>query len=174
MVTLTILKSHLLEVGLTQNQETMALRTLIAIDLFYFNHVWGPAWIEIHWKSIWFRPGHIWLHATLEGPWPHYMILELCWNGGLWTLSFGLSQIHGHGSWLVCEVAFWITRILIDYAQKLHGHRTWELEPHLLQVRWAKVKIIQAPSMCLDDGGVCLKVGVCCCSFALTFNSDWF
>ena len=26
---------------------------------------------------------------------------------GLWTLlSFGLSQFHGHGTWLVCEVAF--------------------------------------------------------------------
>ena len=24
---------------------------------------------------------------------------------GHWTLSFGLSQSHGHGSWLVCEVA---------------------------------------------------------------------
>ena len=24
---------------------------------------------------------------------------------GLWTLSFGLSQVPGHGSWLVCEVA---------------------------------------------------------------------
>ena len=23
---------------------------------------------------------------------------------GLWTLSFGLSQFQGHGSWLVCEV----------------------------------------------------------------------
>ena len=32
------------------------------------------------------------------------MILEVCWDG-LWTLSFGLSQCHGHGSWLVCEVA---------------------------------------------------------------------
>jgi hypothetical protein len=31
------------------------------------------------------------------------MILEVCWDG-LWTLSFGLSQFHGHGSWLVCEV----------------------------------------------------------------------
>jgi hypothetical protein len=27
----------------------------------------------------------------------HYMILEVCWDG-LWTLSFGLSQFHGHGS----------------------------------------------------------------------------
>jgi hypothetical protein len=31
-------------------------------------------------------------------------MLEVCWDG-LWTLSFGLSQFHGHGSWLVCEVA---------------------------------------------------------------------
>ena len=32
------------------------------------------------------------------------MILEVCWDG-IWTLSFGLSQVHGHGPWLVCEVA---------------------------------------------------------------------
>jgi hypothetical protein len=41
---------------------------------------------------------------TLEGPRPHYMMLEVCWDG-LYTLSFGLSQFHGHGSWLMCEVA---------------------------------------------------------------------
>ena len=35
LVTWTIFKNHLLEVGLTQNQETMALRTLTTIDLFY-------------------------------------------------------------------------------------------------------------------------------------------
>ena len=32
------------------------------------------------------------------------MILEVFWDG-MWTLSFGLSRFHGHGSWLVCEVA---------------------------------------------------------------------
>jgi hypothetical protein len=32
------------------------------------------------------------------------MIPEVCWNGR-WTLSFGLSQFHGHGPWLMCEVA---------------------------------------------------------------------
>jgi hypothetical protein len=32
------------------------------------------------------------------------MVLEVSWDG-LWTLSFGLSQFHGHGSWLLCEVA---------------------------------------------------------------------
>ena len=29
-------KNHLLEVGLTQNRETMALQNLTTIDLFYF------------------------------------------------------------------------------------------------------------------------------------------
>ena len=29
---------------------------------------------------------------------------------GLWTLSFGLSQSHGHGSWLVCAVALIILK----------------------------------------------------------------
>ena len=37
MVTWSIFKNHLLEEGLTQNQETMALWTLITVDLLYFN-----------------------------------------------------------------------------------------------------------------------------------------
>ena len=32
------------------------------------------------------------------------MILEVS-RVRLWTLSFGLSQFHGHRSWLVCELA---------------------------------------------------------------------
>ena len=36
MVTWSIFKNHLLEVGLTQYQETIALRTLITVDLFDF------------------------------------------------------------------------------------------------------------------------------------------
>ena len=57
--------------------------------LFY--HVWGHAWIEIHWNSIRLRArSHMASHYTWG------------WDGH-WTLSFGLSQIHG--SWLVCEVA---------------------------------------------------------------------
>jgi hypothetical protein len=36
MVTWIFFKNHLLEVGLTQNRETMALRTLTTIDLFIF------------------------------------------------------------------------------------------------------------------------------------------
>jgi hypothetical protein len=36
MVTSTVFTNHLLEVGLTQNRETMALRMLTTVDLFYF------------------------------------------------------------------------------------------------------------------------------------------
>ena len=36
IVTWTIFINHFLEVGLTQNQETMALEMLTTIDLFYF------------------------------------------------------------------------------------------------------------------------------------------
>ena len=56
--------------------------------LFY--HVWGSAWIGIHWNSIWLRARHIWLHTTLKGLSPHYMILEVSWDG-VWTFSLGPS-----------------------------------------------------------------------------------
>ena len=42
VVTWTISKNHLLEVGLTQNWETMALRMLTTVDLFYFIIVEDP------------------------------------------------------------------------------------------------------------------------------------
>ena len=35
-ITWTIVKNHMLEVGLTRNRETMELWTLTTIDLFYF------------------------------------------------------------------------------------------------------------------------------------------
>ena len=58
------------------------------------------------------------LEACSVGPRPHYMILEACWDG-LWTLSFRLSQTHGHDSWLVCEVALsWINQLRVP--DKLH------------------------------------------------------
>jgi hypothetical protein len=72
----------------TKNRETIAPWTLITVGLFYFIMCEDPAWIDIHWNSIWLStPGHIQLHTTLEGPWPHYMSLEVCWDG-LWTLFF--------------------------------------------------------------------------------------
>ena len=77
----------------------LKLRTLTTIDNFHSIMVENPAWIEIRWNSIWLRARS----RMLEGPWPHYMMLEVCWDGRFWTISFGLSQFHGHGSWLVCE-----------------------------------------------------------------------
>jgi hypothetical protein len=70
--------------------------------LFY--HAWGPTWIEIHWDSIWLR---VWSHMILHYTWGSVTTLDgfgVSWDN-LWTLSFGLSQFHGHGSWLVCEMA---------------------------------------------------------------------
>ena len=66
MVTWTAFKNHFLEeVGLTQNQETMAFWTLTTVGLLYFYHVWGPAWIEIHWNSIWLMArSHMTSHYT--------------------------------------------------------------------------------------------------------------
>ena len=36
MFTWIVVKNHFLEAGLTQNRQTMALRTLTTINLFYF------------------------------------------------------------------------------------------------------------------------------------------
>ena len=55
MVTGTVSKNHLLEVGLTQNRETMAFKTLTTVDFILFYHVRGPASIEIRWNSVWLR-----------------------------------------------------------------------------------------------------------------------
>jgi hypothetical protein len=70
-------------------------------SLFY--HVWKPTWIETHWNSIWLRArSHVASHYT----WVSMTTLhdlEVSWDG-LWTLSLELSQLRGHGSWLVCDV----------------------------------------------------------------------
>jgi hypothetical protein len=45
-------------------------------------------------------------HYTRESVTTPHGFLEVPWDG-LGRLSFGLSQFHGHGSWLVCEVALY-------------------------------------------------------------------
>ena len=65
MVTWTDFENQLLKVGLTQNRGTMALRKLTTISLFLFYHVWGSAWIDIHWNGIWLRNlSHMTSHYT--------------------------------------------------------------------------------------------------------------
>ena len=61
-------------------------------------------WIKIHWHNIRLRARSHMTSHYLEDLWAHYMILEMSWDN-LWTLSSGLPKFHGHGSWLVCEVA---------------------------------------------------------------------
>jgi hypothetical protein len=135
MVTWIIFKNHLLEVGLTQKRKTMAFQTLTTVDLFGFYHVWGPAWLEIHCNSIWLGTGHIWLHTALEDPWPSYMILEVSCNG-LWTLSFGLSQFHGHGSWLACEVTLNMSISLLNHVQSMYPSQHWVFEQTFACIMW--------------------------------------
>ena len=46
------------------------------------------------------EPNHIWLHTTLEGSWPHYMILEVVLgrplNTFFWALTISWSRLLAH------------------------------------------------------------------------------
>jgi hypothetical protein len=65
MVTWIIFKNQCLEVGQTQNRETMALRTLTTVDLFYFIMCEEPTQIEIYWNSNCLRArSHMASHYT--------------------------------------------------------------------------------------------------------------
>ena len=55
MVTWTIFKNRLLKVGMTQNRETMALRTLTTGWFILFYQVWGSVGIDIHWNGMWLK-----------------------------------------------------------------------------------------------------------------------
>ena len=75
MPTWTIFINRLLEVGLTQNWETMTLRSPYALINFIL-YACRPACLEIPWNNVWLRaqwPSHIRRHTTLEGLWPHYI-----------------------------------------------------------------------------------------------------
>ena len=103
MVTWTMFKNYLLEVGLTQLHEIMAFRILITVDFSYFIMCEALAWIEIHWNSIWLRAQS---HMTLNCTWgpmstPHDFGSVL---GQPLNTSYGLPQFHGYNSRLVCEV----------------------------------------------------------------------
>ena len=64
MFTWTIFQNHLLEVDLTQNQETMALCRSQPL-LYSVMSCTRNTWIEIHWNSIWLRaPSHMTSHYT--------------------------------------------------------------------------------------------------------------
>ena len=100
MVTWIIFKNHLLEVGLSQNRETMALWTLITIDLFFFHHVWRPVSVDIHWNCIWMR---VQSHMTSHYIWGSVTTLHDF--GGMlgqpldtffWALTISWSRLLAH------------------------------------------------------------------------------
>ena len=66
MVTWTTFKIHLLEVGLTQTRETMALRMLTTVGLFYFNLCEDPHELKFIELAFGWGPGHVWLRTTLR------------------------------------------------------------------------------------------------------------
>ena len=66
--------------------------------LFY--HVWGPAWIEIHWNSIWLRA---WSHMASHYTWGSVTILHdfggaLGWplDNFFWALIISRSRLLAH------------------------------------------------------------------------------
>ena len=61
-ITCTIFKNHLLEVGLTENRETMTLRTFTTVNSSYFIMCEDPH----EYKFIEIAFG--WLHFALESP----------------------------------------------------------------------------------------------------------
>ena len=102
VVTWTIFENHLLKIGLTQDHETMALQTLTTVDLFYFNmcddpHEWDFIEIAFGCRPVTYD---FTLHLKIRD---HTTWFWGCVGTTPWTLSFGLSQFHGHSFWLVCE-----------------------------------------------------------------------
>jgi hypothetical protein len=95
-----IFKNHLLEVGLIQNRETMALRMLTIVDLFYSIMCEDPCGNKLIELAFGRGPDHIRLHTTLDGPWPHYMMSEVCWGRTLdtfvWALTISWSRLLIH------------------------------------------------------------------------------
>jgi len=105
MVTWTIFKNHLLEVGLTQNRETVTLQNLTSCWFGIFCHVWGPCTDKVSLNSIWLRARP---HMTSHNTWGPVTTLH-DFGSALGQASrhffLGSQYFHGHGSWLVCEVA---------------------------------------------------------------------
>ena len=65
MVTWIVFMIHLLEEGLTQNREIVALWNFTTVGLLYFITCEDPEWIKIHWNSIWLRARfHMIAHYT--------------------------------------------------------------------------------------------------------------
>ena len=125
MVTWTSFKNHLLEVGLNTKPGDHDTPNTHKCWFILFYHVWGPTWIEIHWKSIWLRAQS---HMTSHYTWGLVITLHDFGSVVRWCLDtyFGLSQFPRHGSWLMCEVTlilkkrFRVSLTIVSVKWKLH------------------------------------------------------
>jgi hypothetical protein len=105
MVTWTIFKYHLLKVGFAERTMRPGHSEHSQPLIYFILSCVSTRMIRNSLKS------HL-----VEGPVTYGFTLHLrvrehttwvwrCVGSGLWTLSFGLSQFHGYGIWLMCEVA---------------------------------------------------------------------
>ena len=79
--------------------------------LFY--HVWGPAWIDIHWNSIWLRA---WSHMTSHYTWGSVTTPTWCWR--CVGTAFGHFLLGSH-SFMVTALGSCVKWPLIDFQD--HG-----------------------------------------------------
>ena len=130
MVTWTIFKNHLLEVGFNTNREIMALRNLTIIGLFYFYNVWGPAWIDIHWNGIWLR---VWSHMTFT---LHSRVCgHTTWFWRYLETAFGYFLLGSH-NFMVTTLGSFVKWPLMYFV--FVGFVLWE-ETEWWSLKWAKV-----------------------------------
>ena len=100
-----------------------------------FHHVWGPAWMEIHWNSNWLRA-----RSQMTSYYTWGSVTTLHDFGGVsgrilgtffWALTMSWSQTHS--SWLICEVTLYcmsdVDSVWIPYTQcsgRLWGITGWD------------------------------------------------
>jgi hypothetical protein len=80
------------------------------------------------------KPGHIWCHTTIEGPWPHYVILEVCLGRPLDTFLVGCHK-------------FMVTAL--GSCVKWHLPSPWRAQSHMMShYNWGSMTTLH------DFGGV--------------------
>ena len=96
-----------------------------------------PTWIEIPWNIIWLKA---WLHEISHYSWGHVTIVHDFGSVLGWPLltNFGLSQFHGHGSWILCEVALnqdiqcqLLNRIILVNRGNFSSNLNTSIKPHI-------------------------------------------
>ena len=104
MVTSTMFKNHLLEVRPNTKPRDHGILNAHNCWFTLFHHVCKLTWIKIPLQQH-LVEGPVTYGFTIHlGVRDHTTWFRRCLWDNLWTLSFGLSQFHGHGSRLVCEV----------------------------------------------------------------------